>query len=226
MTPPSENTGPSENSGPSEDTGPIETTGHLESSSRVEAFSDGVFAIAITLLVLEVRVPEVEHGTGLAHEMLRLWPSYVAYAVSFLTIGIMWVNHHAAFERIARTDRGLLFRNLFLLGAVSFLPFPTAVLARYLRDGGANARTAAVAYGLTMAVIGIGFTSLWHHLGRHPELLARHATAAGVRRAFIRSAIGPLVYLIATGVAAIAPVAALAIYGGVAAYFALTRHRR
>jgi uncharacterized membrane protein len=205
---------------------PSEHAGRIGSTTRVEAFSDGVFAIAITLLVLEVKVPEVERGTGLAHEMLRLWPSYVAYAVSFLTIGIMWVNHHAAFERIAVADRGLLFRNLFLLGSVSFLPFPTAVLARYLRDGGANARTAAVAYGLAMMVIGSSFAWLWQHLRRHPELLVADATAAGVQRAFVRSAVGPLVYLVATGVAAIAPVGALAIYGAVAAYFALTRHRR
>lgn len=196
-----------------------------QSTSRIEAFSDGVFAIAITLLVLEVKVPEVERGSGLAHALVRLWPSYVAYAVSFLTIGIMWVNHHAAFERVATTDRGLLFRNMFLLGSVSFLPFPTAVLARYLRDGGNNARAAAVMYGLTMMVIGSGFAWLWHHLRRHPELLSATATPAGVQRAFVRSAVGPLVYLVATGVAAIAPVAALAIYGAVAAYFAFTRHR-
>jgi uncharacterized membrane protein len=195
------------------------------STSRIEAFSDGVFAIAITLLVLEVKVPDVERGASLAHELLRLWPSYVAYAVSFLTIGIMWVNHHAAFERVGATDRGLLFRNLFLLGSVSFLPFPTAVLARYLRDGGHNARTAAVLYGITMMVIGSGFTALWHHLRRHPELLVPEATPAGVHRAFVRSAVGPFIYLVATGVAAIAPVGALAIFGAVAAYFALTRHR-
>ena len=196
-----------------------------QSTNRIEAFSDGVFAIAITLLVLEVKVPEVEGGSGLARALLRLWPSYTAYAVCFLTIGIMWVNHHAALERVAATDRGLLFRNMFLLGSVSFLPFPTAVLARYLRDGGDNARAAAVMYGLTMMVIGVGFAWLWHHLGRHPELLVAEATPAGVRRAFVRSAIGPLVYLVATGVAAIAPVGALAIYGAVAAYFAFTRHR-
>ena len=80
-------------------------------------------------------------------------------------------------------------------------------------------------YGLTMMVIGTGFAWLWHHLGRHPELLVAEATPAVVRRAFVRSAIGPLVYLVATGVAAIAPVGALAIYGAVAAYFAFTRHR-
>ena len=193
-------------------------------SGRVEAFSDGVFAIAITLLVLEVKVPEVEGGHGLTTALLHQWPSYVAYAVSFATIGIMWINHHAIFDRVRLVDRGLLYRNMFLLGSVSFLPFPTAVLARYLRDSD-NARAAAVAYGATMVVVGLAFTLIWQHLLRRPALRKPHVTEAGVRRALRRSGVGPFVYLVATGVAAIAPIAALAIYGLIAGYFAFTRHR-
>lgn len=200
-----------------------------ERSVRVDAFSDGVFAIAITLLVLEIKVPEVGREFGrdvsLGRELLHQWPSYVAYAVSFLTIGIMWVNHHAVFERVGATDRGLLYRNMFLLGSVSFLPFPTAVLARYLREGGDNARAAAVSYGATMVVIGLCFTLIWDRLRRHPDLLAPGISAASVRYAFRRTAVGPVVYTLATAVAAIAPVAALGIYGAVAAYFAFSRHR-
>lgn len=193
-------------------------------SGRVEAFSDGVFAIAITLLVLEVKVPEVEGGHGLTKALLHQWPSYVAYAVSFLTIGIMWINHHAIFDRVRLVDRGLLYRNMLLLGSVSFLPFPTAVLARYLR-GGDNARPAAVAYGATMVIVGLAFTLIWQHLLNRPVLWEAHVTEAGVRSARFRSGIGPLIYLVATGVAAIAPIAALAIYGLIAGYFAFTRHR-
>ncbi|MCU1395783.1 MAG: hypothetical protein JWM34_4211 [Ilumatobacteraceae bacterium] len=192
-------------------------------SIRIEALSDGVFAIAITLLVLEVKVPEVEHGHGLARAMLHLWPSYAAYAVSFATIGIMWVNHHALFERISGTDRSIFYRNLYLLGTVSFLPFPTAVLARYMRDG-TNARSAAVAYGITMVFVGLGFALLWDHLVRHPELLAPNTSLARARVARARSSVGPIVYLIGTGVAAIAPIGALAIYAAIGLYFALSRH--
>ena len=102
-------------------------------TSRVEAFSDGVLAIAITLLVLEIRPPDVPSGSTLAKELLHLWPKYAVFAVSFITIGIMWVNHHALFQGIASVDRSLLFVNLLLLMAISFVPFPTAVLGDYLR---------------------------------------------------------------------------------------------
>src|SRR4051794_19079406 len=100
-------------------------------TGRVEAFSDGVFAIAITLLVLDVRVPEdLEHG-GLWRALGHIWPSYAGYAVSFFAIGIMWVNHHDLFSTVARVDRRLLFLNLAILGLIGFLPFPTAILARF-----------------------------------------------------------------------------------------------
>ena len=104
-------------------------------SGRVEAFSDGVFAIAITLLVLEVKLPEVEGGHGLTTALLHQWPSYVAYAVSFATIGIMWINHHAIFDRVRLVDRGLLYRNMFLLVPP---PWPTAP-----HDGGRRPRGCA-----------------------------------------------------------------------------------
>ena len=98
------------------------------SPERFSAFSDGVIAIAITLLILEIKVPEAERG-GLGHELTQLWPSYIAYAVSFLTIGIMWVNHHNFSRRLVAVDHGLLYLNLAALGAISFIPFPTAVIA-------------------------------------------------------------------------------------------------
>src|SRR5436309_13539589 len=96
-------------------------------TNRVEAFSDGVLAMAITLLILEISVPDVK-GDDLLDALGHQWPSYVAYVVSFLTIGIMWVNHHALFDHIRIVDRGLLFVNLFLLLAIAFVPFPTALL--------------------------------------------------------------------------------------------------
>ena len=102
---------------------------------RLEAFSDGVFAIAITVLVLEIGVPHVAARESLPQALRHLWPSYFGYAVSFLTIGVMWINHHAMFKDIDRQDHVLLVLNLLLLMCISFLPFPTAVVAAYVRDG-------------------------------------------------------------------------------------------
>jgi hypothetical protein len=111
----------------------LDTAHHYE-TGRLEAFSDGVFAIAITLLVLEIAVPHVEHDASLTNALLDLWPSYFGYAVSFITIGVMWINHHHMFKDIERVDHGLLALNLLLLICISFVPFPTAVLAEYVGE--------------------------------------------------------------------------------------------
>ncbi|TML58662.1 MAG: DUF1211 domain-containing protein, partial [Actinobacteria bacterium] len=102
-------------------------------TTRLETFSDGVFAIAITLLVLLFDVPDVSRGQSLAHALAHQWPSYASYAVSFVTIGIIWVNHHTLFRHIVRVDRVFLFINIGFLMTVAFLPYPTAVVARFIR---------------------------------------------------------------------------------------------
>ena len=114
----------------------------MGSKSRTEAFSDGIFAIAATLLVLDLAVPRPEPTLldGFLHE----WPAYAAYATSFLTIGIIWVNHHAVLERLERIDREFLFLNVIFLLFVALIPFPTRVLAQYLQSGGSAAHIAAV----------------------------------------------------------------------------------
>ncbi len=115
-------------------------------TTRLAAFSDGVFAIAITLLVLEIKVPPVGEGggaAGLGGALLSRWPSYVAYVVSFLTVGVIWANHHAVMDHVRRADRGLLMVTVFFLMAVSFLPFPTAVLAEHRAGGPGRDRTVA-----------------------------------------------------------------------------------
>ena len=137
---------------------------------RLEAFSDGVIAIAITLLVLEISVPDATPGK-LLDALGDQWPSYAAFVLSFVVIGIMWVSHHSMFERIANVDRRLLFLNLLLLLGIAFLPFPTALLAAYLKQGGENSHLAAAVYSATMAVIGVFFLLMWHHLYLKPELL-------------------------------------------------------
>src|SRR5919201_3681938 len=129
-------------------------------TGRAEAFSDGVFAIAITLLILAVGIDQALAKGDLKHQLLHLWPAYIAYAVSFLTIGIMWVNHHAVFRHFARVDRPLLLLNILLLMCVSFTPFPTRVVADHVH-GGADRKAAAVLYGGTMTLTAICFFAVW-----------------------------------------------------------------
>src|SRR5579883_2275203 len=116
-------------------------------TGRLEAFSDGVFAVAITLLIFNVQVPHVEDA-AVGRALLAQWPAYASYVVSFLTIGIIWVNHHGLFTRVQRIDRVLLFLNLALLMVVAFLPFPTALLGEYILGQQAS-RIAALVYGAT-----------------------------------------------------------------------------
>src|SRR5215208_4821730 len=116
------------------------------STNRLEAFSDGVIAIAITLLVLDLRVPQ-EPADGLGHALwFDLWPNYFAYVVSFIVIGIIWINHHAVIGAVGRADRMTLVLNLLLLMTVAALPFTTSLVAEYLRGGGSNARLAVAVY--------------------------------------------------------------------------------
>ena len=186
-------------------------------TNRVEAFSDGVLAIAITLLILEISVPDVK-GDHLLDALAHQWPSYAAYVVSFLTIGIMCVNHHALFDHVRVVDRGLLFVNLFLLLAIAFVPFPTALLAAYVRspDGG---RVAAVIYCLSLLVVGFGFLGLWSYLGRHPEARKPEITDDAIAAALRRTWRGPAAYVTATLLSLLSPYAALAVCGAIAIYF-------
>jgi uncharacterized membrane protein len=187
---------------------------------RVEAFSDGVFAIAITLLVLEVRAPDAGEG-DLAGELAELWPSYSAYVVSFAVIGIIWVNHHEIFERIVAVDRPLLFLNLLMLLTVAFLPFPTALLGEYIREGD-NAHVAAAVYSANMTAIGLSFFAMWTYLARVPALLSPGIGTADALRARRSSIVGPVVYGLSIAVAFVSPVACLVIYGVLALYFAIS----
>ncbi|HEV8510012.1 MAG TPA: TMEM175 family protein [Gemmatimonadales bacterium] len=175
-----------------------------ESPTRVEAFSDGVFAIAITLLILEIHVPHVEHG--LWNGLLALWPSYVAFLMSFAVILIMWVNHHELLRMVADVNYPFLFANGLLLLSITFVPFPTAVLAAHL--GTAEAKSAVAFYCATFVVNALTWNLLFYTIVRG-GLLRSHVTAAtvaGIRRAYF---IGPLVYLLSTAVALVKPVLGL-----------------
>jgi uncharacterized membrane protein len=189
-------------------------------TSRLEAFSDGVFAIAITLLIIEVRPPDSAPGE-LAGDLVSIWPSYAAYVVSFAVIGIIWVNHHQIFAGIIAVDRPLLFLNLLLLLTVAFLPFPTALLGEYIREGD-NAHIAAAVYSVNMTVIGLAFIAMWSYLARVPSLLAPEMGADGVRRARRAAMIGPVAYGLTIPLAFVSPVACLIVYAALALYFAIS----
>ena len=142
---------------------------------RLVAFSDAVFAIAITLLVLEIKLPA--DYTNLLHELLALWPSYLAYALTFLFIGQVWANHHVMFDHIHVADRVILLLNTLLLMIVAFLPFASSVLAGALRSGH-GLRTAVVYYGIAFDATALTFNAVWQYARRH-ELLSKTLDAAG-----------------------------------------------
>jgi uncharacterized membrane protein len=183
--------------------------------ARLEAFSDGVFAIAITLLVLDLHVPEV--GTGsLAHALGRQWPADVSYLVSFVTIGIIWVNHHNLMRHLDHTDRGLLFLNVLFLMTVAVLPYPTALVSHYARTP--NATTAALVYGGTMVTMALLFNALWHYSisGRLLVAEADPREVSGITRSYLP---GPVLYLTGTLVALVDADASLVIYALIAAFY-------
>jgi uncharacterized membrane protein len=195
-------------------------------TERIQAFSDGVFAIAITLLVLDLHVPpRGEDGGSLAHELGHEWPSYAAYVVSFLVIGIIWVNHHQVLDAVRVVDRPVLFANLALLGVVSAIPFPTRMLAEYLTAGWDGSVAAAV-YGATMLAMSIAFTVLWLVVTRERAgLLAQHLESAQARRAGVRFGVGFVVYLVAILVAFASAPAALVLHGLIALYYCFDQLR-
>jgi uncharacterized membrane protein len=191
------------------------------SPNRLEAFSDGVFAIAITLLVLDIHVPDPAGTDNLAQALGDQWPSYVAYAVSFLTIGIIWINHHAMIRRLATVDHGMLVLNLILLLFVALLPFTTALMATYLQESQGEHLAAAI-YSGSCLLMGAAFAATQRHgLVVKPELLATPVSDTRRRAILMRAVVGIAPYAVATVVAILTPYASLAICGAVALYYAL-----
>ena len=162
-------------------------------TSRIEAFSDGVFAIAITLLVIEIGVPHVE-GTTLLGALVEQWPSYLGYVISFLQIGVIWANHHNRFRFIVRSDHILLFLNILFLMCVAFIPFPTALLADYLQ--GTERSTAGAIYAGTLAVTAVFFTLLWLYAAANYRLVDRRLDPSLLRAMTRRYVAGMVAYLV------------------------------
>ncbi|HEY4627131.1 MAG TPA: TMEM175 family protein [Blastococcus sp.] len=170
------------------------------SVGRMEAFSDGVLAIVITLLILDVKVPVAAVG-HLGRELAHQWPQYTAYLLSFLIVGIIWLNHHATVQLLARADHTVQVLNLLLLLSVSILPWPTAVLADYMREGTqSDQRVAVVLYGVASSIMALAFNVLWHYILRHRELqrpdLNRELLAVRNRRYNVGLAAYPLATLL------------------------------
>ena len=186
--------------------------------SRVEAFSDGVFAIAITLLVLTIAQPTDYRILG--HQLGDRWPSFAAFAVSFAVIGIMWLNHHSVFSHFERLDRGMVYLNMLLLLTITFLPYPTGVLGEALAKG-QGTQTAAIAYAVTMAVNACAWAALWLYGSRRPHLLRASFPPGERELATLLFTSGVAVYLVDIGIAIWNAYAFLAVQGGLAVYYAI-----
>jgi uncharacterized membrane protein len=189
-------------------------------TGRIEAFSDGVFAIAMTLLVLDIKVPhDIAPPSSLLQALAHQWPVYLAFLTSFATILIMWINHHRLFTHISRCDDQLLFFNGLLLLGVVLVPFPTSLVAEYLGQPGQT--TAAMVYNGTFIAIAICFNLLWRSASKHGRLLhADHDrdAVAQITESYRR---GPLAYVLALILAFVSVTASLLLNLALAVYFAL-----
>lgn len=182
-------------------------------TTRFETFSDGVFAIAATLLVLEFSVS----GDDLGHELLHIWPSYLAYVTSFLTIGIIWMNHHHTVSLIARTDRTMLFINNLLLLTVAFLPFPTKLVGDNLRGG--DEQAAALAYAGTLVAMAILHQFWWQYARRNRRLIDDETPDSALRAVDRAYWPGVPMYAAVFIVAFFSPLAAVVITFAIAAFY-------
>ena len=184
-------------------------------TNRLEAFSDGVFAIAATLLILNVVEPAGPLGQGLLH----IWASYVAYAVSFITIGVIWINHHGVMAQIAKVDRLFLLVNVIFLMLIAFIPFPTRLLAEHIMGEGAQA--AALAYGITLTGTAIMFNVMWQYAAHDKRLLRENASERAVRGITRSYLPGPFIYLVATVSAVVSPQLSAVLYAAIALFYVL-----
>jgi uncharacterized membrane protein len=198
-------------------------------SRRAESFSDGVFAVAITVLVFNLLPIADKTASSLTvtgrdgHPgLLHYWPAYLAYVVSFLTIGIMWLNHHTMLAQATKVNRPMLVLNLFLLMGIVAIPFPTALVADHLTGtdgGGGSATVAAVTYGLVMIAISVGFGLIWVYIATHLDELGAIRRVPVQLASTVRFIAGNAGYVAGTLIALVSPVAALIMFGLLAIYY-------
>lgn len=194
--------------------------------ARLLALTDGVFAIAITLLVLELRVPptnelDPDGPWKAAARLLSLWPSLLGYVLSFVGIGIMWHNHCVLFRYLVRANHALMSLNTLLLMLVAFVPFATAMLAEYLPYGGLLARTGALIYNATLTLTALAYNVLWRFGTRSKDLVDPDADPKVLARVHARYRFGPSLYLVATFLALFSVTGSLVVVGLLALFFSL-----
>jgi len=187
----------------------------VEGTSRLEAFSDGIFAIAATLLILEIGVDTSRRDVGT--QLLHLWPSYLAYVTSFLTIGIIWINHHHTVSLMGRVDRTFLFINVLLLMTISFLPFPTKLVGDYLQKPGEE--SAVLAYAATFVVMAAMHLLWWQYARRGRRLIAEDVPESTLRGVDLAYGPGVPIYGIAFLVAFASPLASVLLTFAIAAFY-------
>lgn len=194
-------------------------------TGRLEAFSDGVFAIAITLLILDIKVPLVDdlhrQNKTLLVALGHQWPTYLAYLTSFLTILVMWVNHHKMFQQIRRVDHWFLILNGLLLLGVTTVPFPTALLSEYIREPGANARVAALVFSGLFIFIGVVFHLLWRYASTGGRLLGPGHDPVAVQAITRQYRFGPVFYIITFALAFVSVPLSVGVNLLLAVFFAL-----
>lgn len=202
------------------DDGPTSGNGRND-TARVETFSDGVFAIAITLLVLDLVVPHTEASGDLIRALIAQWPSYLGYVLSFFVLGTMWANHHNRFRYIERSDHILLFLNVLLMMFVVLNPFTTALLSEYLLGSNAERRIAVVVYSGVMALTAVVYTGLWMYASVGYRLVDRSLHPAQLWALTKRYLAGVALYWLAFALAFFSTIASLVIIAGLAALFVL-----
>lgn len=190
------------------------------SPGRLHALIDGIFAIALTLLVLDL--PSLDGSRDLVPRLLGQWPAYAAYLVSFASIGVIWIEHHGMMSAVRYVNRRFMERTLLFLLFVSVIPWPTQLAASHIRDGGSAAQAVALLYAAVMMLMGLSIAASWRYLVRHEELVVatvRPAMAAGARRALL----GALAYLPALFLALLAPAISFGLDAAIALYFAASK---
>ncbi|MDE3069908.1 MAG: DUF1211 domain-containing protein [Acidobacteriota bacterium] len=190
-------------------------------TGRLEAFSDGVMAVAITLLVLNLRVPDLARHQDLARALGDQWQAYSAYAISFITIGIIWINHHAMIARLRESDHAILMLNLVLLLSIGLLPFATGLVAESLRQGNGETLAAALYAGMFL-LMSLAFANLNRHILFAKHHLLRTAIDHARRRQILtRGVTGLIPYALAAACAPLSPYLTIAICGAVAGFYSL-----
>jgi uncharacterized membrane protein len=186
--------------------------------NRLNAIVDGVFAIAMTLLVLDLPRPSQAH---LAHDLEVHWDAYIAYLVSFATLGIVWLEHHSMMLAVRRTSRVFIEITFGFLLFVALLPWPTALTAEFADEASGSALVTFI-YSATMFLIALSLAGSWAYLSRHPELLAEELTD-GLQRSFKRTCLMCAPYVVAMPIALVSPLASLLIDASAVIYLAVTR---